>query len=471
MPNGNYTYVIDSSFKPFTMQEMLVPLTAYKDAFEKTEVAYDELSQKAGDFEYLSQTLPEGSEARRIYEGYANDLKVQANDLARNGLTMNNRRALGDLKRRYQGEIGRLEKANTRLMEQQKIRNEHLAKGLPMLYAEDNLNIDQFLDNDTPNLYGINSDDLYSRGAMEGKTISSRMYNAEDGGPTLGGYYRMWVERNGISPESIGAFMNSDLVQQRVGAILSERGADNLSEANYARAWQSVMNGIYNGIVYQESVKPVRDESRMSASAAANYALQREMMEKNAAMRGMFWDRESRSWKYDQTKDPSYLEKEAITKLKLENSGSTGSGGSRGASYDVRNKEVVMIGANTGTGYKYTDKVGKARTPAEFGARSLTTQEYASLIDNGISNEYVRNITANGQLSDYEIWVVPDGSTKLETNGIKVKPREDVYILVPRETKRSASDNPYYGGGIGAGYTPSYIGGYNNGEDEEPEVP
>ena len=47
MPSGNYSYVVDSTFQPFNMQEMLVPFSAYKDAFEKSEEQYDSLSQGA----------------------------------------------------------------------------------------------------------------------------------------------------------------------------------------------------------------------------------------------------------------------------------------------------------------------------------------------------------------------------------------------------------------------------------------
>ena len=118
MPSGNYSYVVDSTFQPFNMQEMLVPFSAYKDAFEKSEEQYDTLSQGADKFKYLSDTLPEGSKARQIYEGYANDLRAQAEDLAHNGLTMGNRRALTSLKRRYQGEMGRILQADEAMREE-----------------------------------------------------------------------------------------------------------------------------------------------------------------------------------------------------------------------------------------------------------------------------------------------------------------------------------------------------------------
>ena len=151
MPNGNYSYVIDNSFQPFSMQEMLVPFSAYKEAYEKSEEQYNELSEKADKFKYLSETLPEGSKARELYEGYANDLTKQAEDLAHNGLSMSNRRALTSMRRRYQGEIGRLLQADEAMREEKKLRRSLSAQDSSMLYATDNLNIDSFLDGETPN--------------------------------------------------------------------------------------------------------------------------------------------------------------------------------------------------------------------------------------------------------------------------------------------------------------------------------
>ena len=69
---NNYDFVIDSSFQPFSMQEMLTPFMMYKDAYEKSEAAFEDLTSKADKFKYLSETLPEGSKSRQLYEGYAN---------------------------------------------------------------------------------------------------------------------------------------------------------------------------------------------------------------------------------------------------------------------------------------------------------------------------------------------------------------------------------------------------------------
>lgn len=307
---NNYDFVIDSTFNPFSMQEMLTPFLSYKENFEKTEEAYSDLTDKADKFKYLSETLPEGSQARRIYEGYASELNKQATDLAQNGLSMGNRRALTNLKRRYQGEIGRLVSADEAMQEERKLRRTMNAKDSSMLYASDNLAIDDFLDGNTPNLYNISGTELYTRGAAAGKAASSRVYQAGDEGSTLNGYYRKWIERNGYSKESMDAFRaNASAIpelQQAVDAILAERGVlDNLTGNSLERARQSVLNGIIDGAVYAESVKPVRDAGVMSASErdasargwAANTRAQQQM-ELSALQSG--YKRENGKWVLDE---------------------------------------------------------------------------------------------------------------------------------------------------------------------------
>ena len=268
---SNYSFVIDSSFQPYSFGELVQPFAIYKDAYEKAEEQYMDLTDKSDKFKYLSETLPEGSKARQIYEGYANELNKQATDLAKHGLNMGNRRSLTNLRKRYQGEIGRLVSADAAMQEEKKLRRTMNAKDSSMLYANDNLSIDDFLDGATPNLYNISGTELYTRGAAAGKAASSRVYSAGDEGSTLNGYYRKWVERNGYSKESMDAFRaNASAIpelQQAADAILAERGVlDNLTGANLERARQSVLNGIIDGSIYQEKVNPVRDPGVMSAA-------------------------------------------------------------------------------------------------------------------------------------------------------------------------------------------------------------
>lgn len=271
---GNYSYVIDSTFQPFSMQEMLVPFTAYKEAFEKTEEAYNDLSDKSDKFKYLSETLPEGSKARALYEGYANDLRQRAEDLAHNGLTMGNRRALTSMKRRYQGEIGRLLQADERLKEERKLRQSLNAQDASRIYSTENLSIDDFLDDNTPNLYNVSGKELYAAGAAAGKAASSRVFSAGDAGSTLNGYYIDYVQKNGYSPEIIQKFYEKmstiPELQKAAEDIAVQYGVDkNLTGYGLERATKSILRGMIDGAIYQESHSPQRDLGKMTAAEQA----------------------------------------------------------------------------------------------------------------------------------------------------------------------------------------------------------
>lgn len=268
---GNFDFVIDSSFQPFSMQEMLVPFSAYKEEYDREEEAYTELSQKANDFEYLSRTLPEDSKARQVYEGYANDLKAQADDLTKNGLGMGNRRALLNMKRRYSGEIGRLVKADEALKKVQEMRMQKNAQDPSMLYTDDNLNIDMFLDNNNPNLYGISGNELYAKGAAAGRAASARIYS-DPAVQKLDAYYNNYFNTVGYSPEKMQEFRDNlaaipelqraamDIVQaNKVG----ELGEDS---ANYKAALQQIVNGIADGAIYERKDNMQRNLGVMTAA-------------------------------------------------------------------------------------------------------------------------------------------------------------------------------------------------------------
>lgn len=446
---ANYAFVVDNSFQPFSMQEMLVPFSAYKDAYEKSEEQYNDLSDKSDKFKYLSETLPEGSKARKLYEGYANDLARQAEDLAHNGLSMSNRRALTSLRRRYQGEIGRLLQADEAMREEKKLRRSLSAQDSSMLYAIDNLDIDSFLDGESPNLYNISGNELYTRGAAAGKAASSRVFSAGDAGSTLNGYYRDYVQKMGYSRDTIQKFYQDmsaiPELQMAADAILEERGVNqNLTGHNFQRARQSVINGMIDGAIYQENHNPQRDLGVLTETEKQQMDLTRRGQNISLASQGLTYDENTGTISYDPTKDPSLQKASAIAQAKVSAAGKkTGSG----TAYDVRNKEITMIGAKTGTKYKDTNDESSIGAPLEdlSGARALSSQEYSQLVDaNGnITNEHLRSAIGNGNLSDYEIYVVPAGTSKIDGSGTiwDDSTTEDVYIAIPRESKRAATNS------------------------------
>lgn len=250
-------FVIGNSFKPFSMQEMLVPFQLYKDAFDKTEAAYAELSDKADAFKYLSDTLPEGSKSRDIYEGYANGLAQQAEDLAHNGLSMSNRRALASYKRRYAGEIGRLSKADALraldIEEQRKIALQDPTR----LFARDASlsTLDDYLDGQRK------ANPSYS-GAMLAQQVGTataalaKSLSDYGNGKSLDKYTKTWIEDRGFTPaqvmQAIQDPTNSNsnpVIKAIVDGVLDSSGINSWGDAvTKQRAMQYANQGLWNGV-------------------------------------------------------------------------------------------------------------------------------------------------------------------------------------------------------------------------------
>lgn len=297
---GNYEFVIGNSFNPMSLQERLAPLMVYKDAYEKRRTELNDIADKTAAFKYLSEELPQGSKAKQIFDNYYNDFKPQADSFSNEGLTLSNASALDSLRKRFAGEIGRLAEADKMFKKAQELRLEAYNKGIPMIYAKDNLTIDDVLDGRTKSLYGISSNDLASRGAALGKAISARMVTfSEDS--AMDDYYKNVIQTIGINQDNIETFMNLPEIRKRIASILKETGVvDNMdpNSASYKRAESALLNGVYEGIVYQESRTPHQNLGKLTAAQVDQAARSDKQLTLSGAGSGLVYDEDLKTWKY-----------------------------------------------------------------------------------------------------------------------------------------------------------------------------
>ena len=257
MRHGNFSYVIDSSFQPFSMQEMLQPLVAYKDAFEKTEAAYDELNQKAGDIKYFADSLPEGSKAKAVYDNYTEELSKQAQDFAKHGLTMMNRRSLMDLRRRYPNEIGILEKANAARQEQMKEQHDLMLKDPTRLFSREAKvsSIDDYLNN--PDLtYQSYSGALLAKQVNDAAASIAKSLVDYTNGKPLDGNTRTWLQQHGLTalevaeaianPESM---RSSKVLNTLMSSVMESSGIPEWADpATLKKAYLYASQGLWKAI-------------------------------------------------------------------------------------------------------------------------------------------------------------------------------------------------------------------------------
>lgn len=253
----NYTYVIDSSYKPYSLQEMLMPLEAYKEAYNQAEEKYLALSKGASTFKYLAENTEDGSKARETYLDYAKELEAQAKDFEVNGLNINNGSALTALRRRYASDITPIENAFLTRRAQAEEQRKALAANPTLMFSRraDATSLDDYINN--PELgYEQYSGALLAQ--QVGNAASAMAKQLKDNITTghLDPYTKTWVEEHGFSPaEVLTAIENPDspgasrvlntIVEQAVQSsnIPGWNDANILKQAySYARQglWQAV---------------------------------------------------------------------------------------------------------------------------------------------------------------------------------------------------------------------------------------
>lgn len=369
-------YVINTEYKPFSMQEMLTPFLLYKDAWDKSQEQMDKYNQGADAFSYLDETLPEGSKARSIYDNYSKDLRNAEQSFSQNGLTADNSRALLGLRRRYTGEIGRLEKASTKLEKLRNLRMAQDAQDPTMIYTVDNPTIDDVLDDKNFNQYGISGDSLYKRGMQAGAAISQRHFsNLELQKMTNNPAFLDAVQKVGFTPEVLHAFnVNPDAIpefKEAITSIMKSTGADaNLKGAKNEQAVQNVIRGLIDGAVYK------RSDSLQQNPEVLTAAQQAEVDYRNAELkfRKEEADKEDKykQWMYDFDKDGnitgfSKAYKDAIA-------GEAGKGG-----YTINSKSKLV-----------KSKIASAKskmTPAQKAAYAEAEALNSKLVDNKNTNK------------------------------------------------------------------------------------
>jgi len=286
---SNYDFVIDASYQPFSFQEMLQPFVMYKDAYEKDEAAYIDLQKNADKFKYLSRTLPEGSKARQIYEGYANQLSNDAKDFMSNGKSMSNARSLLDLKRRYQGEIGRLYDIDSIRRNQIKEQNDLRLKDPTRLFSRraDMTSFDDYLDNPDLGYESYSGAMLAQQVGTAASAIAKSLRDYGNGKP-LDGFTKTWLQQHGYTAAEVAqAIQNpasdktgvlNSIVEQAVQSSKIPEWAD---AATLKQAYAYASQGLWNA-VGQTQVSQYTDEA---AKLAAQEASQMRMADYNHNLR------------------------------------------------------------------------------------------------------------------------------------------------------------------------------------------
>lgn len=141
--------IINSTeFNPFSFEEMLKPMAMYGQEYRAQQDALSELAIKSSIWEGMAneQTDPY---AYKTYKEYADDLEMQAAQLAREGLSLTSRQNMLQMKQRFNKEIVPIETAYKRREELAAEQRKALAQNPTLRYQRmaGTMSLDDFIKN------------------------------------------------------------------------------------------------------------------------------------------------------------------------------------------------------------------------------------------------------------------------------------------------------------------------------------
>lgn len=254
---ANYNLVIDSTFQPFSYQEMLAPVMMAQQAHQAIEDEYTDLSTKASVWENMANEQQDPL-AYKMYKQYATDLSTQADMLASEGLNVASRRSMLDMKRRYAKEITPIEQAYARRRQLAEEQRQALAKDPTLMYQKyaHDMSLDDFIRNPEAD-YGASYSGkmLTSQVATAAGSLAKQMQdNPRKWRSILGDQYYETMMQKGFSAEAVRDAINNkegaaaELRQIVEDAIGSSRIRDWDDAVALKRAYDYANQGLWSAV-------------------------------------------------------------------------------------------------------------------------------------------------------------------------------------------------------------------------------
>lgn len=271
---ANYFATKTAQFKPFSYQEMLAPILAYKEAYDSLETELSNLDIMANDIGSKLTQSEEDEELRGVYNTFNTDMQKVLNSFYTQGYNSDTKKQLASLKARYTKDLNPINEAYKAYQEDQKyltkLKREH-----PEIYIEGiGDSIRDYMYGNTPSGISVNLDDVYNKSVKEASGASNRFVDAITS-PTsiLGNQYYQFITKRGITQDAIdelNLYLNDPTyIKSEEGKALFDIVEKQRKQSNYYSLKKSgqdkvdaaILNGIFAGASYKEDIDRVSNKN------------------------------------------------------------------------------------------------------------------------------------------------------------------------------------------------------------------
>ena len=284
---ANYNLVVNSTFQPFSYERYIKPYEEYEKAYLAQEALNDALSEASSKWEeQIDETVD-----RELYDRvvqYNADLKKQAEDLSKYGLSPNRRKDLMALKRRYDRDIDPINTAFTRREALAKEQREGLRVNDSLLYDTDfgTVSLQYMMDNPNATYATLNGNSITERTAAMAKEAAAAMVSDPEFTSVYNGQYVQQKIQQGYTMEQVLAAAANDpnapeALTNIIKAIKSQVGYDKW-KGDKSRIDHYIKEGLYAAVMNPQ-ISIIADRSYLTPQERTTIALQQSNLRAQAA--------------------------------------------------------------------------------------------------------------------------------------------------------------------------------------------
>lgn len=243
---------INSTFKPYTFEELLKPVQLYGEEYKRQEAALGELQTKA---ELWKNIVNETNDpkAYKMYESYMQGIEDITNSLMK-GLSPATRKGVLDMTKRYASDIVPIEQAYTRRQELIDEQRKALAADDSLLFSTDAslLSLDTLIDNPATSYTSASMNKAHKALADDAKALQDAIRNNPDEWKSiLGDQYYERVSTYGFTEQEIDdAIYGRSNANPILTGLLNQHMSkfDAFDNTQKALAYKRVAPALYNAI-------------------------------------------------------------------------------------------------------------------------------------------------------------------------------------------------------------------------------
>ena len=274
---ANYSLTVNSTFNPYSLQELLPIYQANAQAQYQAEEAFSQLQMKADQWEKLANNAQD-ADVYNTYKAYSNQLKAAADDVLNNGINAASRRNLMNMRAQYASNIIPIEEAYNKRQQQAQVLWQARLQD-PTLIAQDpsELGLSYYMKNPTYTPQSYSGKLLTAQSAQAAQNLAKTLSSYGKGEP-IDSYTNTFIQKHGLTRNDIQKYLNGETTAtNKVLGAIYQQVYDSSQIGNWAnenqrrQAANFIKQGMWSAIG-QDTVQAMEN-----FEARENYKLQQQL--------------------------------------------------------------------------------------------------------------------------------------------------------------------------------------------------